>query len=224
MSPTTVLFLDLSRFTALTDVHGDQTAVDVADQFIAATSTVGASSGGRLVKTLGDGALLVFDRPDAAVRAADETSHRLHDLASMPEMTGGAATGPVIDRDGDVFGATVNLAARLADLAPSGELRVDEATARAAAEDGWQVEPLGLVEVRGFHEPRAVFRLLLCHPDDCVVDPVCGMRITPGPSTPAITIDQEQVWFCSGTCRHRYESSLATRPDRMNPMEDLAGG
>lgn len=214
MSSTTILFLDLSRFTALTDVHGDQAAVDVADQFITATSTAAVSSGGRLVKTLGDGALLVFADAAAAIRAADETSHRLHDLASMPEMRGGATTGSVIDRDGDVFGATVNFAARLADLAPSGELRVDEATARAAAEDGWKIEPLGPVEVRGFHEPRAVFRLLLCHPDDCVVDPICGMRITPGPTTPTLTIDQEQVWFCSDTCRHRHESSLAARRAR----------
>lgn len=214
MSATTVLFLDLSRFTALTDVHGDQTAVDVADQFISAASGAASSAGGRLVKTLGDGALFAFTEPEAAVRAADETSHRLHDLASMPEMTGGAATGPVIDRDGDVFGATVNLAARLADLAPSGELRVDETTARAAAADGWQIEPLGPVEVRGLHEPRAVFRLLLCHPDDCVVDPVCGMRITPGPATPTITIDHEQLWFCSDACRGRHESSLAARGAR----------
>lgn len=224
MSTTTVLFLDLSRFTALTDVHGDQTAVDIADQFIGAARDAAASSGGRLVKTLGDGALLVFDRPDGAVRAADETSHRLHELASMPEMTGGVATGPVIDRDGDVFGATVNLAARLADLAPSGELRVDETTARAAAEDDWQVEPLGPVEIRGFHEPRALFRLLLCHPDDCVVDPVCGMRITPGPTTPTLTIDQEQIWFCSDTCRDRHAASLATAKGRSTITKDSEHG
>lgn len=206
---TTVLFLDLSRFTALTDVHGDQTAVDIADQFVAAARQSAAEIGGRLVKTLGDGALFVFDDPADAVRAADATSHRLHDVASMPEMTGGAATGPIIDRDDDVLGATVNLAARLADLAPAGELRVDEPTARAASDADWQIEPLGPVEVRGFHEPRALFRLLLCHPADCVVDPVCGMRITPGPSTPTLTVDAEAVWFCSDTCRDRHAARVA---------------
>ena len=46
---TTVLFLDLSRFTALTDVHGDQTAVDIADQFVAAARQSAAEIGGRLV-------------------------------------------------------------------------------------------------------------------------------------------------------------------------------
>lgn len=219
---TTVLFLDLSRFTALTDIHGDQTAVDVADHFITSATSAADEIGGRLVKTLGDGALFVFDTPAAAIQAADATSHRLHDAESMPEMTGGAATGPVIDRDSDVFGATVNLAARLADLAPSGEMRVDEATARAAAEDRWQVEPLGPVEVRGFHEPRAVFRLLLCHPEDCVVDPVCGMRITPGPATPTSIDDNGgQVWFCSATCRDRFlDSATAGKGDDEERVDD----
>ncbi len=206
MTTTTVVFLDLSRFTSLTDVHGDDTAVDVIDRFLHAVDAATGPSG-TLVKTLGDGVLLTFDDPATALRAADATNHRLHDLDGMPELTGGVTTGPVIDRDGDVFGTTVNLAARLADLAPPGELRVDQPTARAAADDGWQVEPLGPVEVRGLHEPRPVFRVLLCHPDHCVTDPVCGMRITPGLSTPTLTRNQEQFWFCSDTCRHRYAQS-----------------
>ena len=208
----TVLFVDLSRFTTLTDVHGDRTALDVADRFIDAARAAAREFGGRPVKPLGDGALLVFDDPSAAVSAADATSHRLHDLDAMPEMTGGATTGPVIARDGDVFGSTVNLAARLADLATDGELRVDHPTARVAADGGWQVEPLGSVEVEGLLDPRTLFRLLLCHPDDCVVDPVCGMRITPGVSTPTLTTGDERIWFCSASCRDRHAAAL--EPDR----------
>lgn len=208
MSTATVLFVDLSRFTALTDVHGDHAALDVADQFVAVASAAAQEHGGRLVKTLGDGALLAFDETSAAVWAADSTSRRLHDLDSMPEMTGGAATGSVIDRDGDVFGSTVNLAARLADLAADGELLVDDPTARVAAADGWQVQPLGPVEVEGLRDPRSLFRLLLCHPDDCVVDPVCGMRITPGASTPTLTRGDEKTWFCSCSCRDRHAVAL----------------
>lgn len=206
MSATTVLFLDLSRFTALTDVHGDLVAVGIADRFIAAASAAAGSVGGQLVKTLGDGALLSFDRPGAAVLAADETSRWLHGLGSMPEMTGGVTTGPVIGRAGDVFGSTVNLAARLADLAAPGELWTDEPTARAAAEEGWQIEPLGQVDVRGFHEQRTLFRLTLCRPDNCVTDPVCGMRIAPGPTTPTLGLDDGRTWFCSEACRDRHHA------------------
>ena len=56
MTVTTVLFLDLSRFTALTDVHGDHAAIDVADRFIAAARSAVEANSGRLLKTLGDGA------------------------------------------------------------------------------------------------------------------------------------------------------------------------
>ncbi len=213
MTVTTVLFLDLSRFTALTDVHGDHAAIDVADRFIAAARSAVEANSGRLLKTLGDGALLVLDDPGAAIRTADETSHRLHDLGAMPEITGGVATGPVIDRDDDVFGATVNLAARLADLAPPGELRTDEPTARAASADGWQIEPLGPTAIRGFHELQPLFRLLLCHPDDCVTDPICGMRITPGPSTPTLLAPDGQLWFCSTACIDRHRSATRTEAD-----------
>ncbi len=207
--PTTIMFLDLSRFTALNDIHGDETAVGVLDQFTDAVRAATAGAG-RVVKTLGDGVLLACPDPAAAISVADATSHRLHDLADMPELTGGITTGTVIERDGDVLGTTVNLAARLADLAPSGELRVDETTARAASTAGWQVEPLGPVEIRGFHEPVTVFGLLLCHPTDCVTDPVCGMRLTPGSNTPQVAHNGATVWFCSPSCQQRFKAS----PDR----------
>ena len=202
----TILFLDLTRFTALTDAHGDQAAAAVIDRFI--DNVAAALEGrGRLVKTLGDGVLLEANDPATAITVADDVSHRLHDSDGMPEVTGGIATGPVVDRGDDVLGAVVNLAARLADLAPAGELRVTEPAARAAAAAGWQVEPLGPVEIRGFHEPVAVFRVLLCHPDDCVTDPVCGMRITPGPETPQFRAEDGTVWFCSSSCEQRFQSS-----------------
>lgn len=202
----TIVFLDLTRFTALTDAHGDQTAAAVIDRFTGAVATA-LEGHGRLVKTLGDGALLEVDDPATAIAVADDVSHQLHDSDQMPEVTGGIATGPVVDRGEDVLGAVVNLAARLADLAPAGELWVTEPAARAAAAAGWKVEPLGLVDIRGFHEPVAVFRVVLCHPDDCVTDPVCGMRITPGVRTPQWTEDGRTRWFCSSTCEQRFRSA-----------------
>ena len=205
----TIVFLDLTRFTALTDAHGDQAAAAVIDRFI--EDVAAALEGrGRLVKTLGDGVLLEANDPATAIAVADEVSHRLHGSDGMPEVTGGIATGPVVDRGVDVLGAVVNLAARLADLAPAGELRVTEPAARAAAAAGWQVEPLGPVDIRGIHEPVVVFRVLLCHPEDCVTDPVCGMRITPGPETPQFEWEDRTIRFCSSSCEQRFRSA----PDR----------
>jgi adenylate cyclase len=210
--PRTIIFLDLTRFTALTDVHGDLIAARTADHFVEAVES-GLGPGTRLVKVLGDGALIEAAEPSDAIELADQVSDRLHHLGEMPELTGGIATGPVVDRGADILGATVNLAARLADLAPAGELRVTEPPARAAASAGWQVEPLGPTEIRGLHEPVNVFGVLLCPPERCVTDPVCGMRITPGGDTPRVVLDGQTTWFCSPGCAERFQAA----PHRYGP-------
>lgn len=211
----TVVFLDLTRFTSLTDVHGDEAAAVVIDRFLDAVRAE-LGGGGRVVKTLGDGVLLEAAGPAVAMSIADGISHRPHDQPGMPEITGGICTGPVVERGDDILGATVNLASRLADLAPAGALRVTEATARSAADAGWRVEPLGLVDIRGFHYPVAVFAVQLCHPDDCTTDPVCGMRLTPGADTPTAGHDGTTWWFCSPTCVDRFQAA----PTRYVPTPD----
>ncbi len=209
----TIMFLDLTSFTALNDTHGDDTAVAVLDLFVDAVEHAVAGRG-RIVKTLGDGVLLRMSSPQDAVEVAHAVSVRLHDHDRTPELTGGATTGPVVERDGDVLGATVNLASRLAALATAGELWMTDPPARAASIVGWAVEPLGPTPIRGLREPVSVHRVMLCEPDRCVVDPVCGMRITPGPTTPTIVIDTRQFWFCSPTChqqlttaQHRHQTA-----------------
>lgn len=210
----TIMFLDLTSFTALNDTHGDDTAIAVVDLFVDAVERA-VTGRGRLVKTLGDGVLLHLASPDAAVEVAHAVSEHLHRHDRTPELTGGAATGPVVERDGDVLGATVNLASRLAGLATAGELWMTDPTARAASRAGWTVEPFGPTPVRGVREPVSTHRVRLCEPDDCTVDPVCGMRITPGPTTPTTVVDTRQVWFCSPTCRQQQATTArsgATAP------------
>ena len=87
-----------------------------------AAETVGPRDG-RVVKLLGDGVLIRFGEPAAAV---DGTLALLDALpaAGLPTGHAGIASGPLIHRDGDVFGRTVNLAARISDAAPDGRLWV----------------------------------------------------------------------------------------------------
>ncbi len=219
MTDTTIAFLDLTRFTALADVHGDELAVDVIDRFVDAVE--GAVHGrGRVVKTMGDGVLLQVHGPHDAISVADEVSLRLHRTTGMPELTAGVATGPVVERYGDVFGTTVNLASRLAGLAAAGELLATDPAARAAAAAGWQVEPLGLTLIRGLHDPVCIHRVLLCPAQDCDTDPVCGMRISPGPATPSEVVNGRPLWFCSPTCLERLRSA----PERYLGGEVLKRG
>ena len=130
----TVGFADLVGFTRLSRQLEDADLALLVERFESVSADVLAATGATLVKTVGDEILYVAD--EAAIAA--EAAVRLHDAHAqdpdVPEMRVGLASGPVLRRMGDVFGATVNLASRLTALARPGTTLVDAATAREVAD------------------------------------------------------------------------------------------
>jgi adenylate cyclase len=72
----------------------------------------------------------------------------------------GIHTGPVVFQDGDVYGRTVNLAARIAGYARAGQVVVSEDTARRSGADELRLEPLGPVELKGVARPLPLYQAL----------------------------------------------------------------
>jgi class 3 adenylate cyclase len=96
---------------------------------------------------LGDGVLMRFPNIAAAVEASLDVLDLLPS-SGLPPGHVGVTRGPIIARDGDVFGRTVNLAARISDVAPSGELYVPASSGSILAER-FRVESIGPVAVPG---------------------------------------------------------------------------
>jgi class 3 adenylate cyclase len=155
--PPAVVFVDLSGFTAATEEHGDEVAVDLAITLQREADQAAAWNGGRLVKLLGDGAMLRFPDAMRGVAAALSLVRTLSAGRQAPAHAGVHA-GPVIERDMDLFGRTVNVAARVAAAAGPGEVLVTEDVAGAAPNDAWRFEPAGLQELKGISEPVRLFR------------------------------------------------------------------
>ena len=78
--------------------------------------------------------------------------------AGLPPAHIGIHTGPVIAQDGDVYGMTVNLAARISSYAGAGQVVVSDETATRAAGPGLRFEPLGPVELKGVAQPLPLYR------------------------------------------------------------------
>jgi adenylate cyclase len=76
----------------------------------------------------------------------------------LPAAHAGIAAGRVVDRDGDVFGQTVNLAARIASEAGPGEVVVEEGMVVALPRGTAEFTPIGRVELKGFPLPVALWR------------------------------------------------------------------
>jgi adenylate cyclase len=152
-----IAFVDLAGYTAMTERRGDELAVRSAVRLQEVCDTAARQRGGHLVKLLGDGAMLHFGRATEAVAACLEILDR--GQADGLELHGGVASGPLIARDGDYFGHTVNVAARLSGLAGPGTVLVTPSVVEAVGDaDGLHFEPLPPAKVKGVSDPLEVFR------------------------------------------------------------------
>ncbi len=118
-----VAFTDLEGFTAFTSAEGDDAAGNLLLAHQAEAERITERRGGRVVKRLGDGLLLAFVSPPAALLACLELR-----TASPLRLRAGVHRGVVsVTADDDVVGHVVNLAARVAASARPGELLVTDA-------------------------------------------------------------------------------------------------
>jgi adenylate cyclase len=129
-----VLFADVAGSTRLYEQLGDAQALATISRCIELAQEVAAGFDGRLVKTIGDEAMLVFPTADQAAAAAAEIQSRMSALARADGLRVafriGFHFGHAIERDdGDVFGDSVNTAARMVALAKGGQIILSQSTA-----------------------------------------------------------------------------------------------
>jgi adenylate cyclase len=136
-----VLFADLTGYRMLTQTRGDEGAADAAARFVAAVLR-SLAPGVLLVKTLGDGVLVVAPSVAAARMTAERIRREVLGDHMLPPVHAGICAGSVVWRDGDVFGAAVNDASRLADAAGPFEIIEGPAHAEPREADVIRVDPV----------------------------------------------------------------------------------
>lgn len=128
-------FLDLVRYTAISQELEPGDLGDLVLRFEDVTHDTIAALGGRLVKTIGDEVMFVADEPAVAARIALRLTEQTDDDDVLPEARAGLAYGSVIARDGDYYGTVVNLAHRLVEIARRGTIVISDSTHAALADD-----------------------------------------------------------------------------------------
>lgn len=212
-STGTFVFADIAGFTALTEAHGDETAADLADAFAADVRARLAPDDGELIKTIGDAVMVRCTSPSVAVHLGLWIVNEPARAHGAPMVRIGMHHGAAVRRGDDYFGASVNLAARVAGLAIGGQVLVTEAvrdgvpttsamttfTERGRHHFRNILEPVRLFEVSGpaREEP------------DRPIDPVCRMAVDPGRATGTLNHAGTRYSFCSLECAGRF----ATSPD-----------
>jgi len=161
----TVLFTDLVGFTEFTDAFGDAAAVGVLDAQSAIAGRALVDARGRLVKEIGDGLMFWFPDPDPALATATSILRAIDDARSdggFPlGIRMGMHSGEVVARGDDIVGHTVNVAARIVDLAGPGELVVSDSVVAGLDPKAATFEPVGPARVKGVEAPVWLHRLAI---------------------------------------------------------------
>jgi adenylate cyclase len=154
--PVAICFADMVEFTKFSERLEVEELGDVTQRFGDMTGEI-AQPPVRLVKTIGDEAMLASE--DAA--ALVETSLKLIDAAEsddkLPPLRAGAAAGHALRRAGDWYGRPVNLAARITAVAPAGALVVSDRL-REAAGDGFEWSAAGRQGFKGIEGEVELYR------------------------------------------------------------------
>ncbi|WP_296311249.1 adenylate/guanylate cyclase domain-containing protein [Pseudomonas sp.] len=162
---STVVFADLTGSTAVFESMGNARAAETVTRLTQWIAAVCEAHQGRVVKTLGDGVLAVFQSGDWATRAALEMqrNHQKRIQTWPPalrmELQIGMASGDVLEVDGDCYGDAVNLASRLSDLAGPRQIWATQSVIDELNGQEVRHRSLGPINIRGKSEMPVVYRI-----------------------------------------------------------------
>ncbi|MHC9291960.1 YHS domain-containing protein [Mycolicibacterium poriferae] len=201
----TFAFVDLSGFSVLTEMCGDEQAASLAGRLLAvARESLGPSV--TIVKTMGDAVMLRASETEPMVATILRLADRAAEEDGFLALRAGIHHGSAVQRDTDYFGHGVNVAARLTALAGAGQAVVSEKVRRAYAQRGLSLEPLGVKQLRNIATPIEVYAVGLAaarYP----TDPVCRVRVDPATAASSLRHAGHDWWFCSPQCAQRFAAA-----------------
>lgn len=154
----TIFFSDIENSTALNSELGDEQWVRLLRSHDRLVTTYVDKHRGEVVKSQGDGYMVVFSTPDLGVAAALDIQRALgakrkrdrHLRRTPIRVRIGLHTGTTVEREGDYFGSNVAMAARIAALADGGEVLVSDTVAAAVGDqDDLRLSEVDTVELKG---------------------------------------------------------------------------
>lgn len=185
-----VLFADVSGSTRLYEKLGDKEALHAIERCINRMTRATEQFHGRVIKTIGDEVMAVFDSADAGMDAASSMQQKVDDL---PPVHGiklairiGFHFGPAIEEARDVFGDTVNVAARMAGLAKAGQIITTGDTVGALPTLLQQsTREIDALSVKGKAEDVRVCEVIWQESDDLTMK---SASVTPAPVAARLTV------------------------------------
>lgn len=204
-----IMMADLSGYTAMTEVHGAHSAVSIIDKYLAIVkkSLVGSS---HLHERVGDEMIIIANSAeDLAYTSTFLFEHAYKENQFLP-LHAGLHYGPIVKKDDDYFGSTINTASRITSAAEKGRILCSAEFLNQLPEaHPFVVKNKGVHQFKNLMKPVELFEMSCCIENLTriyVIDPVCHMLI----KTPADALQfqhkEERYYFCSENCLEMYRT------------------
>lgn len=154
--PPAIVFLDITGYTRLTEELGDEASAAMPMRLASLVQEAASRYSGRTLKWIGDGVELYFRNPADAVRCSLELRDRIPE-ADIPGTHVGINAGPVVYENGDFYGRTVNIAARIAAYAENGQVIVSEEVVAHAEGQDFEFRRIGPVSFKNVSHDVVVY-------------------------------------------------------------------
>ena len=212
----TVAFVDLAGFSAIADVYGDASAIAVLGRFEELVSQALGGLGSP-IKWIGDEAMFGFPDPATALQVLGRLIPACRSEPRIPLTRTGLNHGPVLRRSNDLFGSTVNIAARIAAIASPGQMLATQQVADIAAASGIVARDMGQVALRSIADEVSLYSIEFAPAFDATwIDPVCKML---APYAAYRRTKPTEPWFCSERCAEAFRRSPEIYPRPTKPSE-----
>jgi adenylate cyclase len=212
----TLLMADLSGYTALTETHGALHASEIVLRF-GRVAEASLEPGVVIVDRIGDQVLCAGTDTGAVLRCALRLCAGIEREPNFLRIQAAIHRGGVVEREGRLFGAPLNLTARLVAHARGGQVLCTEPVAREARAVG-EVEShlIGEKRFKNVSLPVKVYELIRPGASlrSVAVDPVCRMKVRPQRATEIISFRGVTYHFCSNDCARRFSEA----PERYAPL------
>jgi len=204
-----IMMADLSGYTAMTEVHGANSAATIIDKYLAIVkkSLVGSS---HLHERVGDEMVIVANSAEDLAYTATFLLERANNENQFLPLHAGLHYGPVIKKDGAYFGSTINTASRITSIAEKGRIVCSAEFIQQLPEGHpYLVETKGIFTFKNLLKPVELFEMSCCieyMTKKYVIDPVCQMLIKTPATAPQLQNKGECYYFCSENCLEMYKT------------------
>ena len=205
----TLMMADLCGYTALTETHGALAASEAVLRFVRLAREA-LVSGVRIVDSIGDAVFCAGDETVAVVRTALRLRDSVEREPDFLRASIGIHRGPIVEREGRVFGSAVNLTARVTAHAAAGQILCTEPVARMLETSAdVTCRPAETRRFKNLTRRVALFGVLPVseRTTTILIDPVCRMHVTPDGAAATLIHEGVSYHFCSAECARLFSDA-----------------